>query len=116
MRAGHGVKPRARLGAAMMVAIAVVLCAALSPMTVGTRGQHASPEAVVAPRLVDLNIAGADELALLPGIGPATAARIVNDRSERGPFASVDELRRVKGIGPSTLERVRPLATAGEAA
>jgi len=116
MSAGHGVKPGARLGAVMTVAIAVALCAVVSPTAVDTRGQPASPAAVLAPRLVDLNIAGADELALLPGIGPATAARIVNDRSERGPFASVDELRRVKGIGPSTLERVRPFATAGEAA
>lgn len=116
MSAGPGARPVARLGAVMTVACAVVLCAVVSPMTVGTRRQLGSPAAVVEPRLVDLNMAAADELALLPGIGPATAARIVNDRSERGPFASVDELRRVKGIGPATLERVRPFATVGEAA
>jgi len=69
----------------------------------------------VAQMRVDLNAAGAEELALLPGIGPSIATRIVSDRVERGPFASVDELRRVKGIGAATLERVRAFATAGQA-
>lgn len=106
----------ARGGAAALVAVAVAVCASVQRPSPGEFEPHEMGSAMCAPRLIDVNFAGADELALLPGIGPAIAARIVGDRSERGPFASVDDLRRVKGIGASTLERVRPFATAGDPA
>lgn len=60
---------------------------------------------------LNLNTASAAELELLPGIGPALAARIVEDRAANGPFRSVDDLDRVKGIGPKTLGRIRALCT-----
>jgi competence ComEA-like helix-hairpin-helix protein len=47
---------------------------------------------------IDPNTATAAELARLPGVGPALAARIIAER-ERGPFATLDDLRRVRGIG-----------------
>ena len=66
---------------------------------------HALPLTCV----IDLNSASAAELDLLPGVGPALAARIIAYRQEHGSFASVDQLDNVKGIGPRTLERLRPL-------
>ena len=57
---------------------------------------------------VNLNAAGAKELAQLPGLGPATAQRIVAYRRDHGPFASHDDLLQVRGIGPVTLESLRP--------
>lgn len=63
--------------------------------------------------LVDLNCAGGTELESLPGIGPATAARIVQDREANGPFRSPDELMRVPGIGPKKFEALKDLVTAG---
>jgi competence protein ComEA len=61
-----------------------------------------------AGRRVDLNRAGAEELAALPGIGPALARRIVEDRAKNGRFRGVDDLARVPGIGPRTADRLRP--------
>jgi hypothetical protein len=58
---------------------------------------------------LDVNRAPASELARLPGVGPALAARIVAGR----PFADVGELRRVKGVRRPTLERLRPHLIAG---
>jgi len=55
---------------------------------------------------VDVNQAEPDELASLPGIGPALAGRIVAGR----PYASVDELDRVAGIGPKRLVALRARA------
>jgi competence ComEA-like helix-hairpin-helix protein len=65
------------------------------------------PPGILADGRVRLNLATAEELATLPGIGPALAARIVAAREE-APFRAVDDLRRVKGIGAKTLERLRP--------
>jgi competence protein ComEA len=58
---------------------------------------------------VDVNTATAAELETLPGIGPATAAAIVEHRARNGPFASVDELEAVPGIGTAKLDAVRAL-------
>ena len=65
-------------------------------VTVGEPGERPPPA------LVDLNVASASELEQLPGIGPVTAARIVVDREDNGPFRTIADLQRVKGIGPAT--------------
>jgi competence protein ComEA len=60
---------------------------------------------------VDLNTATLEQLDALPGIGPATAQKIVADRTENGPFRSVDDLLRVAGIGPAKLDALKDLVT-----
>jgi competence ComEA-like helix-hairpin-helix protein len=61
------------------------------------------------PRVVNLNSASVSELDGLPGIGPARAAAILQERQAGGPFTSVDELSRVPGLGPSAIARLRDL-------
>ena len=58
---------------------------------------------------VDLNTATAEQLDTLPGVGPVTAAAIVEWRHANGRFANVDPLGEVDGIGPARLEKLRPL-------
>jgi competence protein ComEA len=62
---------------------------------------------------IDLNTATAEQLDTLPGIGPATAAAIVEHRERTGPFASVDALLDVRGIGPAKLDALRELVSVG---
>lgn len=64
----------------------------------------ASVGAVVGP--IDVDRVDAAALEALPGIGPALAARIVDDRARRGPFGSSDGLERVRGIGPALARRL----------
>ena len=65
--------------------------------------------------LVDLNTAGVQELTTLPGIGESLAKRIVDYRTEHGPFESPEALMEVSGIGEKKLEELRDYVTvAGE--
>ena len=58
---------------------------------------------------IDLNTADAELLDTLPGIGPATAAAIVDHRERNGPFGSVEGLLDVRGIGEAKLAALRDL-------
>jgi competence protein ComEA len=66
-----------------------------------------APPPATAAAVVHLNTADAAALDALPGVGPATAARIIAYRLRHGPFARVDELLDVPGIGPAKLDAMR---------
>jgi competence protein ComEA len=60
---------------------------------------------------ININTADTDQLDQLPGVGPATAAAIIAQRQQHGPFQSIDELSDVRGIGPAKLDAIRGLVT-----
>jgi len=57
--------------------------------------------------LLDLNTATLAELDTLPGVGPATAQRIIDGR----PYGSIEDLMRVKGIGQATFDKLKERIT-----
>lgn len=73
--------------------------------SVGTTGGEAAPPAPVEP--IDLNTADIAALDSLPGIGPATARAILEERSRRGGFRSIRDLLRVPGIGEGRFARLK---------
>ncbi|HEY8060867.1 MAG TPA: helix-hairpin-helix domain-containing protein [Acidimicrobiales bacterium] len=78
--------------------------------TLSTPTDGSSPSATPAAP-VNINLAGPEELETLPGVGPATAAAIIEYRDANGPFASADELIDVPGIGEAKLAAVADLVT-----
>lgn len=58
---------------------------------------------------ININIATIEELDTLPGVGEATANKIVNHRSEKGDFKSVEEIKNVNGIGDKKFEDMKDL-------
>jgi competence protein ComEA len=88
----------------------LVSLALFAPATVA-RADEPAGDATEA-KLLDINLATAEELTRLPGIGPAKAKAIVDYRSRRR-FHSPAAIQRVKGIGRATYLRLRPLITVG---
>ncbi len=74
-------------------------------------GVDPAVEDTVAAGPVNVNSATADQLDVLPGVGPTTAAAIVAHRQQNGPFQDVDQLGDVRGIGPAKLDALRGLVT-----
>jgi competence protein ComEA len=60
---------------------------------------------------LNVNTASAAELEELPGIGPATAARIVEYRQKNGSFKKVEDLMNIRGIGEKSFLKLKPLIT-----
>lgn len=56
---------------------------------------------------ISLNSSDARQLEQIPGVGPVIAERIVQWRTENGPFRSVEELAEVSGIGPALVDRIK---------
>ncbi|MBI5707236.1 MAG: ComEA family DNA-binding protein [Armatimonadetes bacterium] len=71
------------------------------------RTGRSSSSGTPAPGSISLNTADAATLDRLPGVGPATAEKILEYRKAHGGFSSIEELLAVKGIGPKKLEAMR---------
>ncbi|MGI8758624.1 MAG: helix-hairpin-helix domain-containing protein [Acidimicrobiales bacterium] len=72
-------------------------------------GGGAGAQSEDAGGVVDVNTATAEQLDTLPGVGPATAKAILDERDRRGRFDSVEDLLNVRGIGEAKLEALRDL-------
>ena len=68
---------------------------------------------VAAVMPVNLNTATAAQLDTLPGIGKATAERIIEYRQKNGAFKKPEDLMNVRGIGEKNFLKLKPLVTVG---
>jgi competence protein ComEA len=80
-----------------------------APGPAGTGGTEAGRTGPA--QKINLNTAGAEELATLPRVGPVLAQRIVDWRKQHGRFGTVQELDAVDGVGPKLLEALLPLVS-----
>lgn len=72
-------------------------------------GAAASPGASPPAAPISLSTATPEQLDTLPGVGPATVAKIIAYRDEHGGFRSVQDLANVPGIGAKRLETLKDL-------
>lgn len=93
-----------------LIALAVLTVAStpVIPAQGTTTPQTARP-VVTEAAPINLNTATATELEKLPGVGPATALRIVEFRTKNGAFKKIEDLMNVRGIGEKTFLTLKPL-------
>ncbi len=86
----------------LVLALVFVAGVAVTAPVFAEEGGTPTTAAAAASGQVNVNSATADELAMLPHVGQATAQRIVAHREKNGPFKSVEDLLLVAGIGDKT--------------
>lgn len=99
----------------LVLFVLVMLAATLVVKLRSTHSEVQNPVVQQTGYRINLNAADANALALLPGIGPNLAERIVEHRKAHGEFKSVDELQGISGIGVKTVQRIEPFVTCGAA-
>ena len=90
---------------ALAIAAASLVLAApvnASPIQGKSPGAKAASTAVV-----NINTASPEQLEQLPGVGPKTAARIVEYRQKNGGFKKVEEIMNVRGIGEKAFLKMK---------
>ncbi|MDQ3169777.1 MAG: helix-hairpin-helix domain-containing protein [Acidobacteriota bacterium] len=98
-----------RLNACALIVAACLIGAASS------EAQESKPRTASAAKAagsaVNINTATVAELQRLPGIGAATAGRIIEYRQKNGPFGKPEELMNVRGIGEKSFLKLKPLVS-----
>lgn len=91
--------------------VAVIAAGAAECFVVNAPGAIGAMTSAAARLKIDPNTASAADLQLLPGVGPALAAEIIEYRQRAAPrraYAFAHDLDAVPGIGPLTLREMRP--------
>jgi competence protein ComEA len=92
----EGINRAARLADGQQVVVPVLGPAGMSAATAASEDGP-----------ISLGSATVEQLDTIDGIGPVTAAKIVEYRDQHGGLASVDQLDQMSGIGPATMESLR---------
>jgi len=90
-----------------VLTMAVALVVVIAPGLLAVEVEEISEEVAK----ININKASVDELLELKFIGPKFAERIVQYRTEHGPFETAEDIMKVKGIGPKVWDANKDIIT-----
>lgn len=97
-------------------AMAVLFCGMLFTSSADAAGRSGRTGKPAPTSKVNLNSASAQQLTVLPGVGPKLAERIIEYRQKSGGFHSTQEVMNVKGVGEKGFAKIEAyVVVSGEA-
>jgi competence protein ComEA len=84
----------------------IAVSVATAPVLAQNGSRTAAAEGPPAAK-IDLNQATLDQLETIPGVGPSLARRILDFRTEQGPFRRIEDLLKIKGIGEKSFQKMQ---------
>ena len=94
-----------------MITIALLVVGLWSVSASAQSSSRSAAATQAAAAMVNLNTATLAQLETLPGVGKATAERIVEYREKIGGFKKIEDLMNVQGIGEKSFLKIKPLIT-----
>ncbi|MDD6042768.1 MAG: helix-hairpin-helix domain-containing protein [Eubacteriaceae bacterium] len=76
-----------------------------------TQTTNTNSSGITSDGLININVADSVELQEIPGVGPATASKILAYRESNGSFKNKEDLMNVSGIGQKTYDKIKDLIT-----
>lgn len=94
-----------------LVAAGIAVAVSAQGAAPGGQGGGSSSKEKPPIAVVNINTGTSVELQTLPGVGAATATRIIEYRQKNGGFKKIEDLMNVRGIGEKTFLKLKPLIT-----
>jgi competence protein ComEA len=98
----------------LVKALAINLVILVFLSLIGNGWAQAQNQSKAAAGKININTATIAELESLPRIGPKVAQRIIDYRTQNGPFKKVEDLMKVQGIGEKIFNQLKDRITIGE--
>lgn len=98
----------------LVKALAINLVILVFLSLIGNGWAQAQNQGKAAEGKININTATIAELESLPRIGPKVAQRIIDYRTQNGPFKKVEDLMKVQGIGEKIFNQLKDRITVGE--
>jgi len=96
-----------------LASLVTMVAVQVKPAAAQTKPARSATAKSTTTAVVNINTASTAELEALPGVGPKTAALIVEYRQKNGPFKKIEDVMNVRGLGEKNFLKLKEQLTVG---